>query len=644
MENNRFFPKQIFQTGLVLSLALLMLLGAVFSIALAQTPESDGQPTGESTWLILDPALSVDEILPALVVRLTILEANGQILAFDATPQRSAPNAVPGIRVEALPVNRALLEALPGVLTLADKLPPPPQENLTIQTTTIITGRVTEAISPTTAIPNILVQAYDGVTSQLLNSPGVTTNASGVYSTTVNSTFNKVKLRFTANGYGEEWYDNKSTFGTGDIITTNGTTITGTNAQLDRTNAALTGTATLTPGGAAANGVSVRLYRASDNTVVSTTMTTQGKFTFTNLTSGTYKAQFTNAGGDLIAPEFYQNANSLASASPINLSSNMTGTIAVELEKTAIITGQVTDTVTSLPITTAQVDVYEQNGTAPIATVNVDATGKYTATGFGTGSYKLRFQAGGYQTEFFDDKATLTAATVVTATAGMTRTVSEDLLPLTAAITGEVTSAVFTTTVMSNVGVSLYQLNPATQQFALLSTKDTDTNGVYSFTQVANGNYKVRVGFADDDIIPHAFKWYSNSGIITGATTITVSNSMSQTGINVQLEAGGCIAGKIIDANGVAQNGAAFTVNDVGGVPVPVFSFNGGVMATFTTSPTSDNVGQGEYLACGLPTGTYSLTCGGANVTGISVTIGQVTSNITCGGAATLYLPIILKP
>jgi hypothetical protein len=88
---------------------------------------------------------------------------------------------------------------------------------------------------------------------------------------------------------------------------------------------------------------------------------------------------------------------------------------------------------------------------------------------------------------------------------------------------------------------------------------------------------------------------------------------------------------------------AGYNVKDANGTVMPVFSGAGGVSAFFTISPTSDDAGQGEFLACGLPTGTYTVDCGFPPARSVAVTAGQATTDVICGGQVILYLPIILK-
>jgi hypothetical protein len=288
-----------------------------------------------------------------------------------------------------------------------------------------------------------------------------------------------------------------------------------------------------------------------------------------------------------------------------------------------------------------------------------DADGFYKLIGFEGGSYKVLFALSGYNLEFYNDvpvnnfDIALNQANVVTVTTGQTRTdINAGLSPVGAAITGTITS--FTGTVLANVDVDLFQFDQSDGQFLNLNSTTTDGAGEYSFNNLSNGVYKVRVGTTfgsnDVDIIPHAVEWFNDANVITSATAITITDGISQTNKDVQLAAGGCISGRIVDVDGVGKNFATFQVLQVedNNEPIPVFAPTGTPFSFWTLFPNSDDAGQGEFRACGLATGSYVVNCSIFGVEGeritTTVTAGQVTDAGVCTvGFATVNLPIILK-
>jgi hypothetical protein len=97
----------------------------------------------------------------------------------------------------------------------------------------------------------------------------------------------------------------------------------------------------------------------------------------------------------------------------------------------------------------------------------------------------------------------------------------------------------------------------------------------------------------------------------------------------------------------VAQSGYPFEVlqEENNNNSIAVFS-NGSNF--WTNFPNTDNVGQGEFTACGLPSGNYLLNCDGGNLNGevltATVTAGQAINVGVCEvGFIEVYLPIVLK-
>jgi protocatechuate 3,4-dioxygenase beta subunit len=692
---NRRTSHPFFALALPLALGLVLSVGLLASLALAQAPVEE-PAEGYTTWLILDSARPVDEILPGLLEQLAAFQAAGRIVSFDPVPQASAPNAVSGVRVVARG-ETDWLDRLPGVLAAMPILPPAPPQEVGIQAITVITGRVTEAADPITPINGAYVDAYDGVTFMYLGSGADVTDADGYYTITVDSPYDQVKLYFDAAGYAPEWFDNKPSFGTADTIAASGPTVTGKNAQLERANAALVGTVVFTPGGQPVDGAWVDVYQATDGYWWATATTVGGAFTLTGLISDVYKVQVS---GPPAAAEWYQdhpatydfNAD-LAAATPVVLAAETTRTLAIQVERTAVITGRLTDAVTGQPIsnTLDAVVLYTGSGDGPVAWADTDASGVYTlAGGIGAGSYKIWFGPGGYEPELYDNFPSddnvppvknFGLATLVTLAAGQTLTnINAALNPSgSAAITGRVTS--YNGTPLADVDVELWELDPATGDFAnSFYVVETDASGVYTFTGLANGVYRVRVGayeeitvwpippfelltftVNDPDIAPHAVEWFNDANVITTATNITITDGISQTGKDVQLALGGCLAGKILDSNGVAMSLEPFLVyqveNNNQAIPVWLSYLSGWTIADWFP-PFTDDAGYGEFRACGLPTGSYVLSCdqvdAGFLFSGTGNRVGQrITATVTAGqvtdvGVCTVdlnrvYLPSIFR-
>jgi hypothetical protein len=565
-----------------------------------------------------------------------------------------------------------MLALLPGVLYVDQELPLAPPEYIGDQTTAVITGRVTEEGTGSPII-DLQALAYDGVTAVFLgeanavNGPAEVNN--GFYTVTVNSLFNKVKLNFIDQGlppHVEEWYNDKSSFSTADDIdTTAGGTITNINAQLTLANAALTGTVKFDGTNAPVGGAAIDLLEASTGQFVGTGITDlNGLFTLTSLPPDIYKVR---ASGSNIAGEHYQDQPptlaGLAAATLVTLTNGTTQSIDILVDQTAVITGMLTDTVTSQPITSAfLIRLFDTDGNF-ISLTGTNGNGVYEFRGFGSGAYKISYDIFGYHPELYDNiptgffqfldqvPANFDAATVISATSGQTVTnINAGLDPLTL-ISGTVTS--LTGTTMSNVDVSLFD-----EEDELIDVTTTDVSGKYAFFGLQGGSYKVLVGqsgsLPDNDIIPHAVEWFNNASVISSATIISLTNGVPQTDKNVQLAGGGCLAGQIVDFETNLPVPDAFyqVLQQENNNQVIAVIPNGGNFWTDTPSSSSGSptLESGEFLACGLPAGNFTVNCDGFGRDGerieATVTPGSVTGGLVCrvgGQPPTLYLPILLK-
>jgi hypothetical protein len=212
------------------------------------------------------------------------------------------------------------------------------------------------------------------------------------------------------------------------------------------------------------------------------------------------------------------------------------------------------------------------------------------------------------------------------------------------------------------VDVRLYQLNLSTGLYAPLGgPANTNASGEYTFGPLPDGSYKVAVGFTDTTIIPHAAEWFNNANVITPATTIQISGGISQTGKNVQLAAGGCLAGKIVDAaSGLPPSPlfgpVLYQVLQVENGNAPISFLPAGAPSWTTIDFSSFGpppLEAGEFLACGLPSGDFIVDCdqvlplpglpAGQQITA-TVTAGSVTGGLVCKvGVINVYLPVVLK-
>ncbi|MED4051937.1 carboxypeptidase regulatory-like domain-containing protein [Priestia megaterium] len=166
-----------------------------------------------------------------------------------------------------------------------------------------------------------------------------------------------------------------------------------------------------------------------------------------------------------------------------------------------------------------------------------------------------------------------------------------------AAITGKVTSGQ-TGLPLSGVNVELRN-----QSNVLISTTTTNTEGNYSFTQLAAGTYNLN---------------FAASSFITATRTTTITAGQTQV-LNVILQPQpGNVTGTVLSQDGTPVNGATIRLID---------QFN-----TITTTVTTNT--QGQYTIPNITPGQYSLTASSSNFQsqsrGVTINSGQTTvSNFT---------------
>ncbi|MBU4401076.1 MAG: hypothetical protein KKE86_17320, partial [Planctomycetes bacterium] len=173
--------------------------------------------------------------------------------------------------------------------------------------------------SSTSALANITVRSYDLEGNAVPYEGYVLTDAGGNY-TLSRIPVGGAKLRFNSVGYATEFYNDKPTLGSADLLSTqSGVTITGINAQLG-VGGTISGTVADGLGAGIAN-VRVQLWSVLDSTFTRASILSasgSGDFNFSNVKPGDYKIYF-NTTGLNYAPEWYNEEPSYAQATVVNV-------------------------------------------------------------------------------------------------------------------------------------------------------------------------------------------------------------------------------------------------------------------------------------------------------------------------------------
>jgi len=185
--------------------------------------------------------------------------------------------------------------------------------DVTLDIGAIVSGHVADSLG--TALADVSVVSYD--TAGNSNS-FVYTDPSGNY-TLAGVPIGGAKLRFAKSGYALEFYDNKPSFGSGNLLDTHsGVTIPNINAQLS-SGGMISGT--VKDGVGTGLSVNVRLYSVLDGTFARAGVTSAagtGIFNFYNVMPGDYKIYF-NAAAAGFGPEWWADAGSFATATVITV-------------------------------------------------------------------------------------------------------------------------------------------------------------------------------------------------------------------------------------------------------------------------------------------------------------------------------------
>lgn len=388
------------------------------------------------------------------------------------------------------------------------------------------------------------------------------------------------------------------------------------------------------------SGVTVRLYvDAGSGTYVaagSQYSRFDGSYSFTYLGAGSYKLRFEQSGD--YAHVYYPAAGTLSAATPLTLGEGearrgLTGV----LPPAARIAGNVTAAVTGQPApVTVEVLADEGGVWTPVQSVFA-SSGSYEVGNLAAGVYRVRFSSvfAGYSPEFYQDAATLEAAVDLTLATGQRLAGIDAALEPGGSISGVLTSAGVPVT-----DATLALFEPHDGQWLTHTYARPGPDGRYRFEALQPGVYRVGVfGIAPQINAVPAF--YDGALSMDGAKDIVVGHAQAVTGIDLDLPRGGVISG-VVRSGGARRAGVEVRLLKEGDSPW-----------NFVSAVTDE---QGRYAFPQLTTGSYLIEFAPSSPYGsihnllapefyldapdlasampVSVTVGQVTSNIDADLAA----------
>jgi hypothetical protein len=296
---------------------------------------------------------------------------------------------------------------------------------------------------------------------------------------------------------------------------------------------------------------------------------------------GTCRVRFLFSPGNQ-ALEWYNDKASFGAADLVSIQPRQTTSgIDAQLAPQGRIQGQVTDGAN--PIQGIQVQAYDTTQTLRLVnTSTTDGNGNYTVRLLPTGNVRLLFFANGtnFASEWYNDKASFETSDSVAVTSGGTVNNINAVLVQGGSVSGTVTEE---TSAIPLNGVRV-ELWTATNQFYQWAS--TNANGVYTFSGVAAGDYKLYFARVNRWFQP---EWYNDKADFASADTITVTAGQALTGRSAALTSIGRVQGCVTNLSAVGIQNVTVQLRDA----------NNQTVATDTT----DSMGY-YYLFSVLP-GTY---------------------------------------
>ncbi len=281
-----------------------------------------------------------------------------------------------------------------------------------------------------------------------------------------------------------------------------------------------------------------------------------GNYVISGLPSGSYKVGFylySDEGANYLA-QFYNGKALFAEANAVTVSApNATGGINAELHAGGQIVGRVTSATTHGALAEVEVcaDALGEEFFGNCAKTN--ANGEYTIIGLATGSYEVEFFStseggGGYISQVYNGKSLYTEATSVSVTApNTTAGINAELLPASEGgkIAGVVTGP-SDGPLTRSVEVCAYEIDGSGYGCA-----DTGAGGAYTITNLPSGEYGVEfsAGFEGGNYVT---QYYQDKASYKEATPESVLEGGTTTLMNVEMQIGGQIMGKVTAASGGA--------------------------------------------------------------------------------------------
>lgn len=369
----------------------------------------------------------------------------------------------------------------------------------------------------------------------------VQTDANGNYSI-VGLPAGQYQVRFTPNDnvHTLQWWNNEPSFADFDAFNLPAAgSVTGIDAHL-LVGATISGTvdAAGSPDAPLAGAIVIATGRNSE-TYASATTDADGNYTLSALPPDSYTVLFQSPDGGTYAPQYWQNANSSAQATPVVVTDQAVAGINGDLVAGASVSGTIyAPGSPTVGLAGAQVALYEAAGGGPVANGQTDDQGKFTVANLPPGSYSVSisppFGSNAVDIEWWGGSFIQTGAQTLTLTAGQALTGIDQQLIVGSTLSGTVLAGGRTPTPDAYVDVTIWSSDEVQGHSDIPPFETvTDASGNYSFANVAPGAYTVFFGSEGPGFLS---QWWKNKKTQASATRVFVVNGKATTGVNTTLK------------------------------------------------------------------------------------------------------------
>ena len=391
------------------------------------------------------------------------------------------------------------------------------------------------------------------------------------------------------------------------------------------------------------------------NTVATATTDAAGHYSLVGLPAGSYKLDFASCGGTgpNVLEEWWNDQPDFGSATVITLTSGQAvGSTDAQLAPGASISGHVTDSAgTPNDLSGICVTAYKATAGAGGDPQQLDSTvtdgdGNYTISSLPAGDYKVKFDScgggffggppsGNWVTEWWNDKSTFAGADQFHLTGGALHANTDAAMAPGSTISGHVKNS--DNEPLSEICVGVAPFNGSQNDFFGPDAHftQTDSNGSYSLSGLAPGDYKV--GFQDCFGGTYVTQFYANKPDFASATKVTTVVGTPQTNIDATLTVPGSITGHVENASHQSVDNEcvdAFSAstNNGPGMFTPVASDSTGLTGDYEIAGLAPGEYKVRFHDCGTDTGYASQTYNGqpdlTSATHVTVTGGNTTPHV----------------